>query len=94
MTEGFRTLDQLDVGQRGRIVDVLGDDGISVRLMEMGLIEGENIEVLGFAPFRDPIEFYVRGYRVSLRADEARRVQVEIGREGDKEPGRQGDRGM
>ena len=70
------TLDQLTLGQRGQIVEITGDDGIAVRLMEMGLTEGEEIEVLGFAPLGDPIEFRVRGYHLSLRASEARRVVI------------------
>ena len=43
---------------------------------EMGLIEGEEIEHLGAAPLGDPVEFLIRGYRLSLRLTEARRVQV------------------
>jgi ferrous iron transport protein A len=73
----METLDKLKIGQRATIVDVEGDDGIAVRLMEMGLTEGEEIEVLGFAPLGDPIEFRVRGYRISLRASEARRLRIE-----------------
>lgn len=72
------TLNRLTEGDRARIVDVTGDDAISVRLMEMGLTEGEEIELLGFAPLGDPIEFEVRGYRISLRSGEAERVQVEL----------------
>jgi len=72
------TLDTLTENQRAQIVDVDGDDGIAVRLLEMGLTEGEEIELLGFAPLGDPIEFFVRGYRISLRKSEARRVQVEL----------------
>jgi ferrous iron transport protein A len=72
------TLDTLTKNQRAQIVDVDGDDGIAVRLLEMGLTEGEEIELLGFAPLGDPIEFFVRGYRISLRKSEARRVQVEL----------------
>lgn len=72
------TLDQLtQEGACGRIIGIDGDDAISVRLMEMGLTEGEEIELVGFAPLGDPIEFRVRGYRVSLRTAEARRVQIE-----------------
>jgi ferrous iron transport protein A len=73
----MNTLDQLRVGDRATIVDISGQDGIAIRLMEMGLTEGEEIEVIGFAPLGDPIEFQVRGYRLSLRANEARRLQVE-----------------
>jgi ferrous iron transport protein A len=73
----METLDQLKAGARAIIREIAGDDGVSVRLLEMGLTEGEEIEVVGFAPFGDPIEFRVRGYRISLRANEARRLQVE-----------------
>ena len=65
------------IGQRGRIVEVTGDDAISVRLMEMGLNDGEEIELLGFAPLGDPAEYLIRGYRLSLRKAEAARVQIE-----------------
>jgi len=71
------TLDQLKQGGRGRILDIGGSDGIAMRLMEMGLTEGEEIELLGAAPLGDPLEFLVRGYRLSLRSAEARRVQIE-----------------
>jgi Fe2+ transport system protein FeoA len=71
------TLDQLKRGERGRILDIGGSDGIAMRLMEMGLTEGEEIELLGAAPLGDPLEFRVRGYRLSLRSAEARRVQIE-----------------
>lgn len=71
------TLDTLKTpGQRGRIVDIQGSDGIAIRLMEMGLTEGEDIELLGFAPLGDPIEYQIRGYRLSLRKAEAQRVEI------------------
>jgi ferrous iron transport protein A len=54
-----------------------GNDDVAVRLMEMGILEGEKITLVRYAPLGDPIEFLVRGYRLSLRANEAKRVQVE-----------------
>ena len=72
----MRTLDGLKQGERARVVEISGDDAVAVRLMEMGLIEGEEIEHLGTAPLGDPVEFLIRGYRLSLRLAEARRVQV------------------
>lgn len=69
-------LNELPVGCRARIIDVDGDDSISIRLMEMGLTEGEEITLLGFAPMGDPIEFQIRGYRLSLRKSEAKLVTV------------------
>jgi ferrous iron transport protein A len=72
----MKTLDTLKPGERAWVADIVGDDAVAVRLMEMGLVEGEEIEHLGAAPLGDPVEFLIRGYRLSLRLTEARRVQV------------------
>ena len=72
------TLDQLAEGQRARIQSLAGDDFVMQRLMEMGLLEEEEIEVLGFAPLGDPMEIRLRDYRLSLRRSEAARVSVTV----------------
>ena len=75
----MNTLNDLrQAGQRGRILDVTGDDAVAVRLMEMGLTDGAEIELIGFAPLGDPVEFLIRGYRLSLRKAEASRVTLEL----------------
>ena len=74
--DSVATLDQLQTGDRASIVEVQGDDSIAVRLLEMGLTDGEEIEMLGRAPLGDPIEYGIRGYRLSLRSSEANRVTV------------------
>ena len=70
------SLDQLGVGQRAQITGLRGDDSLAQRLLEMGLLEGEEVEVLGFAPLGDPMEIRLRDYRLSLRRSEAARVSV------------------
>lgn len=72
------TLNELRVGQSATIEDVTGDDAVAIRLMEMGFTEGEEIEFLGAAPLGDPLEFSVRGYRISLRRTEAARVVITL----------------
>jgi len=72
------TLDQLKQGQRARIESLVGDDAILQRLMEMGLLEDEEIEVVGFAPLGDPMELRLRDYRLSLRRSEAARIRVTL----------------
>ncbi len=72
------TLADLTEGQAATIVEVSGDDQISQRIMEMGLTDGEQVSLRRIAPMGDPMEFSVRGYRVSLRRAEAARVSVEI----------------
>ena len=75
------TLDDLAIGQTAEIVDVQGEDGIAIRLMEMGLTDGEEITLVGIAPLGDPMEYLIRSYRLSLRKAEAKRVTV-IARQG------------
>lgn len=70
------TLDQMPIGTKLEIEAVLGEDGIGQRLLEMGILEGEPIEVIGFAPLGDPIEVRLRDYRLSLRKTEAARIRV------------------
>jgi ferrous iron transport protein A len=71
-------LDQLRVGQRGRVEAVTGEDALVQRLLEMGLFEGEEVEVVGFAPLGDPLEVHLRDYRLSLRRSEAARILVHV----------------
>lgn len=71
------TLDQLEIGQKGRIaaLELPGDQG--TRLMEMGLIVGTTVEVARIAPLGDPIVVVVRGYQLSLRVSEAKCVKID-----------------
>ena len=71
------TLADLRVGTRARVSGVAGSDDISVRLLEMGLTPGTELQVIGTAPLGDPLELDLRGYRLSVRKTEASRVEVE-----------------
>lgn len=62
---------------RARVLGIEGNDEISQRLMEMGVIPGVEIKYLGTALFGDPLEIELRGYRLSLRKLEASRVTIE-----------------
>ncbi len=68
---------ELDTGQSGRVVKVLGTDDISRRLLEMGVTPGVEIRRLGAAPLGDPLEFELRGYRLSLRKREAQHIEID-----------------
>jgi ferrous iron transport protein A len=70
------TLAEMSRGQVGRVEKILGNDTLAVRLMEMGLTPGCEVEYMACAPLGDPLEYRVRGYRLSLRRREAERVQV------------------
>jgi ferrous iron transport protein A len=70
------TLAELSVGQSATVQSVQGHDEIAVRLLEMGLTPGVDVKVVGSALLGDPVELEVRGYRLSLRKSEAKRVHV------------------
>jgi ferrous iron transport protein A len=72
-----RSATELSVGQRARVLRVTGTDDVSRRLLEMGVTPGVEIRRLGAAPLGDPLEFELRGYRLSLRKREAEHVEVE-----------------
>lgn len=71
-----KTLDQLAMGQRARVRAVSGHGPMSVRLLEMGFVPGVEVSLVKRAPLGDPLELRLRGYHVSLRRAEARRVEV------------------
>ncbi|HUP81419.1 MAG TPA: FeoA family protein [Pirellula sp.] len=76
MTPRNIRLDELGLGESAVIIEIIGDDVVASRLMEMGLIEDEPISMVGRAPMGDPTEYSVRGYRISLRKNESTRVLV------------------
>lgn len=70
-------LDQLTVGARGRVIAVRGEPALVQRIMELGLFEGEVVEVIGVAPLGDPLEIRVGASRLSLRRVEASGIELD-----------------
>lgn len=70
------SLDQLRVGQFATVAQIGGGAAVVQRLLEMGLLEGEQVELLALGPFGDPLEIRLRDYRLSMRRSEAARVIV------------------
>lgn len=70
------TLDELKPGESGVIVSVGGDGPLRCRLLDMGLIPRTRVTLNKRAPMGDPIEIRVRGYELTLRVDDARKIQV------------------
>jgi Fe2+ transport system protein FeoA len=68
------SLAQLRPGQRGRIINVDGADSLVQRLVEMGLLDGEEIEVIAVAPLGDPVEVRLHDFRLSLRRNDAAHI--------------------
>ena len=65
------------IGLPPTVAEVDGQDEIALRLLEMGLTPGTQVTLIGTAPLGDPLEFEIRGYRLSLRKTEATRVTID-----------------
>ncbi len=69
-------LSEMQTGSVGVIVKVNGHGSFRKRLIEMGFIAGKKVSVILNAPLKDPIEYEILGYKLSLRRDEARMIEV------------------
>ncbi len=70
------TLNELKTGSSGIITAVGGDGPLRCRLLDMGLIPHTRITLQKVAPMGDPIEIRVRGYELTLRVEEAQKIEV------------------
>ena len=73
----MNTLRQIKVGGRARVVKLHGEGAVKRRIMDMGITKGVEIYVHRVAPLGDPIQVTVRGYELSLRLEDAEKIEVE-----------------
>ena len=72
------SLDRLRVGARGRIRSIRGEPVLVQRLGELGIFEGEVVELIGVAPLGDPIEIRIGDSRLSVRREEAAGIEIDL----------------
>ena len=72
------TLDKLPLGQEAVITAVGGEGSLRCHLLDMGLIPKTRVRVEKIAPLGDPLELRVRGYSLSLRKEDAGKIEVEV----------------
>lgn len=70
------TLDKLQIGKKAKITAVGGEGELRCRLLDMGLIPRTEITVVKVAPMGDPIELRLRGYELTLRLEDAGKIEV------------------
>ena len=63
-------------GQRATITRINGASALRRRFIEMGIVKGETILIERHAPLGDPIEYFVKGYHLALRKEEASNIEV------------------
>ena len=70
------TLAEMKVGGSGTITAVGGEGPLRLRLLDMGLIPRTKVSVGKIAPRGDPIEIRIRGYELTLRKEDAAKIEV------------------
>jgi len=75
MSESIQ-LHLLRPGQKATITKINGDGALRRRFVEMGVVKGETILIERHAPLGDPVEYFIKGYHLALRKEEAALVEV------------------
>ena len=75
--EQVTTLKDIPVGSSCTVKALTGVGAVKRRIMDMGITKGAKVKVVKVAPLGDPLELNVRGYELSIRKDEAEKVEVE-----------------
>ena len=73
------TLDQVRPGHSGVIAAVGGEGALRRRLLDMGLTPNTKVTVRKVAPMGDPIELFLRSYVLTLRKDDASKIEIKDG---------------
>ena len=73
----MKTLKSVKIGGSAKVIKIHGEGPLRRRIMDMGITKGVDIFVRKVAPLGDPIELTVRGYELSLRGDDAEKIEVE-----------------
>ncbi len=66
----------LQPGQRATITKINGAGALRRRFIEMGIVKGETILIERHAPLGDPVEYFIKGYHLALRKEEAAQIEV------------------
>ncbi len=70
------TLDKLKRGEWGEVLQVKGEGMTRLRMLEMGIVPGTEIQLRKAAPLGDPIEIGLRGYVLTIRRNDARLIDI------------------
>ena len=73
----MKTLKEVKVGARVKVVKVHGEGAVKRRIMDMGITNGTEIFVRKVAPLGDPLELTVRGYELTIRRADAEIIEID-----------------
>ena len=72
----MKTLRDVKIGETAKVVKLHGEGPVKRRIMDMGITKGVDVRIKRVAPFGDPIELTVRGYQLSIRKEDAAKIEI------------------
>ncbi len=72
----MKTLKDLHIGEKGLISRLCTTGALKQRFMDMGITKNTEVEIIRIAPLGDPIEIQIRGYNLSIRKDDAEKIEI------------------
>lgn len=73
------TLDKLKVGSTAIITKVGGEGALRLRFLDMGIIPKTKVKIQKVAPMGDPIQLLIRGYELTIRKEDAAKIEIKTG---------------
>ncbi len=73
---GNLSLNDIKPGEKGTVKSLLSDGSIRRRLLDIGLIEGTQVECIGRSPSGDPSAFLIRGAVIAIRCEDCRNILI------------------
>lgn len=73
----MKTIVDLKIGEKGVVKKLYGTSAVKRHIMDMGITKGTELTLVKVAPLGDPMELEVRGYELSIRASEAKDIEIE-----------------
>lgn len=71
------TLNEVPIGKEVRVTGVKGEGALRCRLLDMGITPNTRVKIRKVAPMGDPIEIHVRSYELTIRLEEAEKIEVQ-----------------
>ncbi|NLM75682.1 MAG: ferrous iron transport protein A [Clostridiaceae bacterium] len=77
MNRVYVPLNYLPLGKKGRVKKLVSDGIVRRRMLDLGLIDGTEVEAIQKSPSGDPVAYFIRGAVIALRSEEASKIIVE-----------------
>ncbi len=73
----IKPLNQISIGQIGRVKKIFSTGNLRRRMLDLGIVEGTKIEALHNSPAGDPVAYSIRGAVIALRSEDAQKIIVD-----------------